>query len=374
MANRAFVYAIQPNIEQSIQCQKTFGSCRFVYNQMLDVQRQRHQNGEKYLSKFNANAYCNHELKNKFPFLKEIDKFALTNAIFHLADGYDRFFKRLGGFPKYKSKHKSRKSYTTNFTNNNIEIGDRYIKLPKLGKVKAIIHRKAPSDWGIQSATVSQNRDGSYQVSVLYEYEQVSASVAVKEVLTLGLDYASNGLYVDHNGNRCNMPHFFRDSADQLAKRQKKLKHKVVGSDNYKKQQKRIAKIHRRIANQRKDFLHKKSTEIANQYSCVCVEDLNMRAMANKGFGNGKATLDNGYGMFVNMLDYKLTERGGCLVKVDKWFPSSQICHHCGKKSSITKDLSVREWTCPHCGTILDRDQNAAQNIKIEGLRMLKAS
>ena len=246
--------------------------------------------------------------------------------------------------------------------------------MPKLGKVKAIIHRKAPSDWGIQSATVSQNRDGSYQVSVLYEYEQVSVSVAVKEGLTLGLDYASNGLYVDHNGNRCNMPHFFRDSADQLAKRQKKLKHKVVGSDNYKKQQKRIAKIHRRIANQRKDFLHKKSTEIANQYSCVCVEDLNMRAMANKGFGNGKATLDNGYGMFVNMLDYKLTERGGCLVKVDKWFPSSQICHHCGKKSSITKDLSVREWTCPHCGTILDRDQNAAQNIKIEGLRMLKAS
>lgn len=99
-----------------------------------------------------------------------------------------------------------------------------------------------------------------------------------------------------------------------------------------------------------------------------------MRVMANKGFGNGKATLDNGYGMFVNMLDYKLTERGGCLVKVDKWFPSSQICHHCGEKSSITKDLSIREWTCPHCGTILDRDQNAAQNIKIEGLRMLKAS
>lgn len=374
MANRAFVYAIQPNTEQSIQCQKTFGSCRFVYNQMLDVQKQRYQNGEKHLSKLNANAYCNHNLKEKYPFLQEIDKFALTNAIYHLSDGYNRFFKRLGSFPKYKSKHKSRRSYTTNFTNNNIEIGNNYIKLPKLGKVKAKIHRKAPNDWKIKSVTVAQNRDGSYQVSVLYEYEQIQHSVAVTETSTLGLDYASNGLYVDDNGNHCDMPHYYRESADKLAKQQRKLKHKVIGSNNYKKQQKRVAKIHRHIANQRKDFLHKKSTKIANQYSCVCVEDLNMRAMANKGFGNGKATLDNGYGMFLNMLNYKLTERGGCLIKVDKWFPSSQICHCCGEQSSITKDLSVRKWTCPHCGEVLDRDQNAAKNIKLEGLRTLEAS
>jgi putative transposase len=169
------------------------------------------------------------------------------------------------------------------------------------------------------------------------------------------------------------MPHYYRKSADKLAKQQRKLKHKVIGSNNYNKQQKRIAKIHRHTSNQRKDFLHKKSTEIANQYTCVCVENLNMRSMSNKGFGNGKATLDNGYGMFLNMLEYKLKDRGGYLVKVDRWYPSSQICHCCGRQYPITKDLSVRKWTCPHCGEVHDRDQDATLNIKYEGLRILEA-
>ena len=374
MANRAYVYAIQPNTDQNIQCQKTFGSCRFVYNQMIDVQQECYKDNKSHLSKFDANAYCNHNLKAEYPFLKGIDKFALTNAIYHLSDGYDRFFKHLGGFPKYKSKHKSRKSYTTNFTNNNIEVGANYVKLPKLGKVKAVIHRKAVPGWKIKSATVSQNSDGSYQVSILYEYEQKQFYAPITAMTTLGLDYASDGLYVDNNGNHCNMPHYYRMSADKLTKHQSKLTHKVVGSNNYYKQQKLVAKTHRHIANQRKDFLHKKSTEIANQYSYVCVEDLNMRSMSNKGFGNGKATLDNGYGMFLSMLDYKLKERGGQLVKVDRWYPSSQICHCCGRQYPITKDLSIRVWTCPHCGKVHDRDHNAAQNIKYEGLRILKVS
>ena len=270
MANKAIIYAIYPNNKQNEQCQKTFGCCRFVYNQMLTVQQNRHKSGEKHLSKMSANTYCNQHLKTDYPFLKEVDKFALTNAVYHLSDGYDRFFKHLGKFPKYKNKHKAGKSYTTNFTNGNIEIGNNYIKLPKLGKVKA--------------------------------------------------------------------------------------------------------KIHRHIANQRKDFLHKESTAIAKQYSCVCVEDLNMKGMSNKGFGNGKATLDNGYGMFLNMLCYKLQDRGGYFIKVDKFFPSSQLCHCCGFKNSKLRDLSIRRWDCPACGTKnIDRDINAAQNIKYEGLRLLSA-
>jgi putative transposase len=146
MANKAFVYAIQPNADQIIQCQKTFGSCRFVYNHMLDIQKKRYKDGETYLSKFNANTYCNHNLKTEYPFLKEIDKFALTNAIYHLSDGYDKFFKRLGGLPKYKSKRKARRSYTTNFTNNNIEVGDDHVKLPKLGKFKQLFIAKHPKN------------------------------------------------------------------------------------------------------------------------------------------------------------------------------------------------------------------------------------
>lgn len=369
MANKAVVYAIYPNQIQDNQCQNTFGSCRFVYNKMLSIQQERHKKGEKHLSKISANNYCNQELKKEYPFLKEIDKFAITNAVYHLSDSYDRFFKHLGRFPKYKNKHKSKKSYTTNFTNNNIEIGDNYIKLPKLGKVKAKVHRKPSSDWKIKSATIIQNRDSSYQVSILFEYESIQLYAPVTSQTTIGLDYKSNGLYVDSNSNDCDMPHYYRNSANRLAKAQRKLKHKKIGSNNYNKQQKRIAKIHRHITNQRKDFLHKESTAIAKQYSCVCVEDLNMKAMSNKGFGNGKVTLDNAYGLFLNMLEYKLKDRGGYLVKVEKFYPSSQLCHYCGYRSPSLKDLKIRKWDCPHCGHQgIDRDYNAAINILNYGI------
>ena len=142
-------------------------------------------------------------------------------------------------------------------------------------------------------------------------------------------------------------------------------------SKNYIKQLRKVNRIHHHIANQRKDTLHKISTGIANRYDVVCVEDLNLKAMANKGFGNGKATLDNGYGMFLNMLEYKLSDRGKYLIKVDKWYPSSQLCHCCGQIHPEMKDLSIRKMRCD-CGLIMDRDQNAAINIKKEGLRMLR--
>lgn len=171
------------------------------------------------------------------------------------------------------------------------------------------------------------------------------------------------------------MPHYFRHSAGKLAKAQRKLKHKTVGSNNYKKQQKKVAKIHRHVANQRKDFLQKKSTEIANQYAFVCVENLNMRAMANKGIlAIGKTTLDNGYGMFLSMLDYKAEGQRRTAGQSYRFFPSSQLCNCCGYKNPLVKDLSVRHWDCPNCGTTnIDRDINAARNIKKEGLRLLTA-
>lgn len=373
MANKAYVYAIYPNKKQKEQCKKTFGCCRFVYNHMLTIQQDRYRNGESHLSKISSNNYCNQHLKTDYSFLKEVDKFAITNAVYHLSDGYDRFFKHLGKFPKYKNKHKVRKSYTTNFTNGNIEIGTNYVKLPKLGKVKAVIHRSPDADWKIKSATVTQNRDSIYQVSILFEYTNKSVVLqSVTKENSIGLDYKSDGLYADSNGNVCNMPHYYRLSAELLAKRQRKLRHKTIGSNNYRKQQLKVAKISRHVANQRKDFLHKQSTAITKQYACVCVENLNMRAMSNKGFGNGKATLDNGYGMFLNMLEYKLKASGGCLVKVDKWFPSSQICNHCGIIHTEMKDLLIRTIKCD-CGYIADRDTNAALNIKKEGLRLLSA-
>ena len=193
----------------------------------------------------------------------------------------------------------------------------------------------------------------------------------------IGLDYASNGLYVDNNGNVGTNHKYYRDSHDKLVKAQRRLsrmqgsKKHFVKSNNYMKQLCKVNKIHRHIANQRLDNLHKLSTEIANQYDVVCVESLDMKAMSNKGFGNGKATLDNGYGLFLNMLEYKLSDRGKYFIKVDKWYPSSQLCSCCGSQKKLT--LSDRIYKCD-CGLKLDRDYNAAINIKNEGLRLLETA
>ena len=234
MANRAIIYRLYPTASQKLFLTKTFGCCRFVYNRLLSVQQERYKNGEKHLSRTHANNFCNRQLKPAYPFLREVDKFALTNAIYHLEDGYQRFFKHLGNFPKYKSKRKATKAYTTNSTNGNIKIGKQYIKLPKLGRVKAKIHRKPKEDWLLKSATVREFGDGTYQVSVLFEYEEVSVLTApVTEEQVVGHDYKSAGLYVDSNGKCQNMPGYYRMAQMKLAKKQRKLRHKVSGSRNY---------------------------------------------------------------------------------------------------------------------------------------------
>lgn len=365
--NKAYKYRIYPSNEQTIIMSKTFGCVRFVYNEILTVQQNKYKNGEKHMSKIDANNYCNQILKKEYPFLCEVDKFAITNSIFALENAYKKFFLRKGRIPKYKSKHKSKMSYTTNITGRNIEIGINFIKLPKIGIVKAKIHRVAPKGYKLKSVTVSMERDGSYYASVLYEYKDKETICFNDTNKIVGLDYKSDGLFVSSDKEICGMPHYFRNKQPKLAKEQRRLKNKTIGSKNWKKQQRKIAVIYRNIANQRKDFLHKKSTEIANRYNIVCVENLNMTSMANKHFGNGKSTLDNGYGMFISMLEYKLHDRGGKLVKIGRWFPSSQICHQCGMIHAEMKNLSIRIMNCI-CGCRCDRDYNAAINIKKEGI------
>ena len=246
--------------------------------------------------------------KKDYPYLKEVDSLALANEQLHLQTAYKNFFRdKKIGFPKFKSAKHSRKSYTTNNQKGTITVFDNAIKFPKVGRVKAKIHRQPLDNWKIKSATISQDSDGKFYVSVLFEYEKIVTSVVIQ-------------------------------------------KH---------------------TSNQRLDYLHKQSTKIANSYDIVCVETLDMKAMSNKGFGNGKATLDNGYGMFLNMLEYKLADRGKYFIKVDKWYPSSQLCSCCGKQKKLT--LADRMYKCD-CGLAINRDHNAAINIKNEGLRLLKSA
>ena len=375
--NKAIKYRVYPSDEQAVMFVKTFGCCRKVYNLMLNDKLESYKTAGKFVYVTPA------MYKKEYLYLKEVDSLALANVQLNLQKAFrncfDKSRKKQNGFPKFKSAKHSRKSYTTNNQKGTVAIiDDKYIKLPKIGKVKAVIHRQPEADWTVKSVTVSQESDGKYYASILFTFDRIINNVAISDNV-LGLDYASDGLYTDSNGKKGTSHKYYIESHKKLAKEQRRLSRKVgskknqTKSNNYIKQLHKVNKIHRHITNQRIDNLHKLSTEIANQYDVVCVESLDMKAMSNKGFGNGKATLDNGYGLFLNMLEYKLYDRGKYFIKVDKWFPSSQICNHCGTVHTEMKDLSIRTMRCD-CGLTMNRDSNAALNIKKEGLRLLETA
>lgn len=383
--NKAIKYRIYPTTEQITFFLKTFGCCRKAWNLMLaDRIAYYEQNGKK-LNNTPA------MYKNKYPYLKEVDSLALANVQLNLNQAYNSFFRdKKIGFPKFKSAKHSRKSYTTNNQNGTVRLYDKHIRLPKVGKVRAVIHRQPKNDWKLKSVTVSLDGDGKFYVSVLFEYED-NITFVPRSDNAIGLDYKSDGLYMDSNGCIGSNHKYYREGFVKLKKAQRKLsrmiEHNIIGytqgakrmpiyrkplseCKNIQKQKLKVAKIYKHIANQRKDNLHKLSAEITNLYDVICVESLDMKAMSNKGFGNGKTTLDNGYGLFLKMLEYKAYEKGKHFIKVDKWFPSSQLCSCCGNRKKLT--LTERTYTCSFCGISLNRDINAAINIKNEGLRLLK--
>lgn len=376
--NKAIKYRLYPTKEQAALFNNTFGCCRKVWNLMLADKLESYKETGKFVSVTPA------RYKSEYPFLKDVDSLALSNVQLNLQrafrDCFSKTRKKNTGFPKFKSAKHSRKAYTTNNQNGTVAISDdRHIRLPKLGRVRAVIHRQPDASWSIKSATVSRDGDDRYYVSVLFEYDAVIPVREPDMTKVIGMDYASDGLYVDDRGVRGTEHKYYRESQKKLAKAQRRLS-RMVGSGkreaksaNYLKQLRKVNKIHRHVSNQRLDYLHQRSTEIANRYDAVCVEDLDMKAQSNKSFGNGKATMDNGYGMFLNMLSYKLADRGKRLVIVDKWYPSSQLCHCCGKRHPEMKDLKIRTMRCD-CGNVMDRDQNAAINIRNEGIRILMSS
>lgn len=378
---------IFPAEKQKQKILQTLGCCRFVYNYMLSRNRKAYERRK-------ANVMSRYEMQNLlpklkqvYPWLKDADSQALQHSCQRLSEAYKRFFKTKKGYPKFRSRKHPVQSYTTNGLYNR-HIAKQAIQLPLLGKVRWALKRDVAS---VKVSPTIRYEDGRFFVSVVVEEERNVSLVAVADnEKAVGLDYKSNGLYVDSNGECADMPHYYRKAQRRLKRLQKKLSRQIeshiVGygakrrpvydrklSDckNVQKQRKKLAKLSKHIANQRKDFLHKQSTAIAKQYDVVCVEDLNMQALANKGFGNGKATLDNGYGMFLIFLQYKLEERGKYLVKVDKFFPSSQICSDCGYRNDELKNLRIRKWICQNCGVEHDRDINTAINIRNEGLRIL---
>ena len=372
MANKAYKFRIYPNDEQKVLFAKTFGCVRLVYNHWLD--RKIKQYGEdKTVITYNVCAKELAELKKteEYSFLQEADSISLQQSLRHLDNAFQNFFRQpKTGFPRFKSKKRNTNSYSTVCTNGNISIHHGYLRLPKVGNVKMKQHRNIPDNYKLKSVTVSQNSSGKYFASILFEYEDEIIKRDFKSFL--GLDFSMHELYVDSNGNCPQFPRYYRLSEKKLKREQRKLSKMQKDSSNRNKQRIRISKLHEKIANQRKDFLHKQSRQIANVYDCVCIENLNMKAMS-QSLNFGKSVSDNSWGMFMVFLKYKLEEAGKRLVKIDKFFASSQLCSVCGYQNSETKDLSVREWICPCCKTHHNRDVNAAVNIRNEGMRIALA-
>jgi len=350
-----------------VQIAKTFGCCRFVYNRTLAYRKETYEKEKKYISRINYNNYCNRELKKKYGWLKEVDKFALTNAIYNMDSAYQKFFKEHTGYPKFRNKHSNHKSYTTNFTNGNIVVDfeDRKIKLSKLKKVKVKIHREFVGQ--IKSATISQVPSGKYYVSVLVETEQGELLHTNQKI---GLDLGIKDLCITSDGKKYGNPKTIKRYGKKLAKLQRKLAHKEKGSNNYYRQKRKIALCNEKITNTRKDYLHKILHEITSENQVIVSENLQIKNMV-KNHHLAESISDVSWYELARQLEYKAKWNGRKYIKIDTFYASSQICYACGYKNTDKKDLAVREWICPVCGAEHDRDINAAKSILAEGLRQI---
>lgn len=362
VAERAYKYRIYPNKKQQELIRKTFGCTRYVYNYYLDKRKT-----DKTNYTYVKCAKDLTQLKKEFEWLKEVDSVGLQTSLKDLDVAYKNFFSGRSGYPKFKSRKNRHQSYRTSFSHNNIAFMDKHIKLPKLGLVK--VRDKQVPQGRILNATISQEPDGRFYCSLCCT--DVSFKQLPKTNQFVGIDLGLVDFAIFSDGIKIENPRFFEKSEKKLAKLQRELSRKTIGSNRWNKARIKVAKLQKHISNQRKDFLQKLTTLIVRKYDIICIEDLDVKAMKETELTvRNKRVSDVSWSEFRRQLTYKSTWYGRTLSVVDRYYPSSRICHHCGNIDG-KKAETIRFWVCPKCNSKLDRDVNAAINILNEGLRTI---
>ena len=383
--NKGVRFRIYPTKQQKILINKTFGCCRLIYNKGLDFRKESFANGVSVGYKETSAMLTSLKKNEDYSYLKEVDSIALQQSLRDLDAAYKHFFKDGFNYPRFKSKHDNHKSYRTTQTNGNIQLVGKYIKLPKLGYVK--IRQSMPID-RINSVTVELTPSGKYYAVLCIEFMPAPRFNKGGEV---GLDVGIKSYYADSDGTVLGNPKWLTKSERKLRREQRKLSRMIESHiigytttskggrkpkydkplsecKNIQKQRIKVARIHEKIYNQRTDFLQKASTQVLRENQTVYLEDLNVKGMV-QNHKLAKHISNVAWGRFVSMLEYKASWYGNEIIKIDRFFASSQTCHCCGSKYPFVKDLSVRQWICPSCGAVHDRDINAAINILNEGKR-----
>ena len=368
--NTAIKIRLYPSLEQAELMEKTFGCCRWLWNHILaDVQ-------EFYAAADLHFIPTPAHYKKEAPFLREVDSQPLCTVHQNLRRAFLDFFRNPGAFqyPQFKTKKSGKDSFTVYCrqyrTGPSIRLLGNGLQMPKLGFIKAAVHRKPLHWWDLRMVTVSRTAAGKYFASVIFAYQaKKQEAVEPTQKTTLGLNHSISSLYVDSEGRRPEMPSW-KKPQKKLAEMQRKLSRMQKGSRNYQEQLQKIRLLHEHIANQRRDFIHKESRRIANAWDAVCVRDADLNDLAQKL--KGAKVMASGFGMFRDCLRYKLQRQGKACITVDRYTPTAKTCHECG---FVHEGLGQREkiWTCPHCGAALSREVNAARNLRDMGLFQYKS-